>query len=197
MTGDGPIALHAGVAEHGKVCALRGDHVSALRHYREAMSMAIRQQAPEVVLRHYLECSLESLEQMGAHGEVLAYCDRAIAHYGEHPPANALTHFDLATIHQRRGVALLKQGDRDGATQAFETAGETARLTQAALPLAETLLRWLRAQLTISPERLAAEQARHHYCSVRQDTVRPSRAMPLPARAPGGPAAIVTSGGDR
>ncbi len=172
--------LHDGIAEYGKVCALRGDHVTALLHYREAMSMAMREQAPPVVMRHYMECALESLEHMRAYDEVLAYCDRAIEHYRDHPPENALTHFDLATVHQRRGVVLLRRGARDQAAQAFEVACTTARLAEADLPLARTLLGWMRSQLTISAERLAAEQVRHRYCSVRPETVRPARAVPLP-----------------
>ena len=186
MTNEHP-ALHFGVAEHGKVCALRGDHVTALMHYREAMGMAARQQAPEVVLRHYLECALESLEHMEAYDELLTYCDRAVDHYREHPPQSPLAGFDLASIHQRRGVALLKQGHREEAARAFDTACAAAHSVEASLPLADTLRRWLRAQLTITPERLAAEQARHKYLSVRVDTVRPSRAVPLQAR----PAAVV------
>ncbi len=190
------MSLHGGIAEYGKVCALRGDHVSALRHYREAMSMAVRQQAPEVVVRHYLECALESLEHMGAYGDVLAYCDRAIEHYRLHPPESALAHFDLASIHQRRGVVLLKQGDRDEAVRALDSACLTTRTVQAGLPLAETLLRWIRAQLTITADRIAAEQVRHHYCSVRPETVRPTRAVPLPGHFPATRPAIVTPGGE-
>jgi tetratricopeptide (TPR) repeat protein len=196
MTGGEPTTLHAGVAEHGKICALRGDHVNALMHYREAMAMAVRQQAPEVVCRHYLECALESLEHMGAYAELLQYCERAVDHYREHPPASALTRFDLASIHQRRGIALLKQGERDAAVSAFELACATAQGTQAHLPLAETLLRWLRSRLTVSHDRLGAEQARHHYFSVRSDTVRPARALPLPGRPVLKPSAIVSPEGD-
>jgi tetratricopeptide (TPR) repeat protein len=193
-------SLHAGVAEYGKVCALRGDHVTALVHYREAMSMAIRQSAPEVVTRHYLECALESLEQMGAYAEVLAYCDRALEHYRDHPPGSALGHFDVASIQQRRGVVLLKQGHRDEAARAFGAACATAREANATLPLAGTLLRWIAAQLTITADRLAAELGRYHYCSVRTETVRRAQAVPLPGhasttRAPT-LAATITPGGE-
>ena len=172
--------LHAGIAEYGKVRALQGDHVTALLHYREAMSMAVREQAAPVMIRHYMECALESLEHMGAYDEVMAYCDRAIEHYRDHPPQNSLTQFDLAAVHQRRGVVLLRRGARDRAAQAFDVACTTARLADADVPLARTLLGWIRAQLTISAERLAAEQARYGYCSVRPETVRPARARPLP-----------------
>jgi len=185
--------LHRGVAEYGKVCALRGEHVNALRHYREAMSIAVRQQIPAVVIRHYMECALESLEQMGAFDEVLAYCDRAIEHYRVHPPENALTHVDLATIHQRRGIVLLRRGENDEAARALEVAWVTAEAAGAGLPLAKTLLGWIRSRLTITAQRLSAEQVRHRYCSVRPETVRPAVAVPLPGHAGAIPAFIVNT----
>jgi tetratricopeptide (TPR) repeat protein len=190
-----PGRLHAGVAEHGKVCALEGDHVSALMHYREAMSMGVRLDAPAIVVRHYLECALESLEHMGAYDEVLQYCERAIEHYRQHPPEGGLTQFDLASVHQRRGVALLKQGHRDEAARAFDVACTIAADAGARLPLAEVLLRWIRAQLTISAERIAAEQERHHYYSVRNDTVVRSQAVPLPGQPPLRTLPITSQGG--
>lgn len=174
-------SLHSGIAEQGKLNALRGNHVEALRHYREAMSMAVRARAPEVVFRHYLECSLESLEHLGAYAELLDYCDKAIAHYALRPPESPVAELDLATIHQRRGVALLKLGQRPAASLALTTAIAGAKSCAAQLPLAEQLLRWLKGELTVAKDRLLAEQHRHRYFSVRKDTVKPERAVPLPA----------------
>ena len=81
MTGPAaqPIA-HLQIAETGKLAALRGDHRTALGHYREAIRIAVGSGAPEVFFRHYLEATLESLELSEAFDDVLAYCDRAIAH---------------------------------------------------------------------------------------------------------------------
>lgn len=172
--------LHSGIAEQGKVNALQGNHVEALRHYREALNLAVRARAPEVVFRHYLECSLESLEHMGSLTELLDYCDKAIAHYAQRPPDNPMAQLDLATIHQRRGVTLMKLGDRSSASQALTTALTDAKACGARLPLAEQLLRWLKAELTIAKDRLLAEQHRHRYFSVRKDSVKPERAVPLP-----------------
>src|SRR5215212_2230092 len=94
--------LHLGIAEQGKVHALKGDHGSALTHYREAIRMAVSSGAPEVFFRHYMECTLESLERMGSLREVLEYCDRAIAHYAELMPNSeeqrALIRADLVSI---------------------------------------------------------------------------------------------------
>lgn len=186
--------LHSGIAEQGKVNALRGNHVEALLHYREAMNMAVRARVPEVVFRHYLECALESLEHMGSYAELLDYCDKAIAHYAERPPENPMAELDLATIHQRRGVALMKVGDRPAASQALTTAVAGAKSCAAQLPLAEQLLRWLKAELTIGKDRVLAEQHRHRYFSVRKDTVRPERAVPLPASLRPGAAPLARGG---
>ena len=99
---------HVSLAESGKAAALRGDHANALLRYRDAMRLAAEQHAPEVFRRHYLEISLESLELLEEFDPVIEYCDRAIAHYAAHPPQSDLASLDLASIHQRKGVVLMK-----------------------------------------------------------------------------------------
>lgn len=51
--------LHAGVAEGGKLLALKGQHREALVCYREALRMARSVNAPQVFARHYLHCVLD------------------------------------------------------------------------------------------------------------------------------------------
>jgi tetratricopeptide (TPR) repeat protein len=173
--------VHMGIAEYGKLSALRGDYVNALKHYREAMAMAAREGSPQLIMRHYLECVLETLELMGSYPELHEYCDRAVEHYRLHPPETPLTYFDLATIYQRRGVVYLKQGDRAHATEAFERAAATARSIPVSIPLTDTLLGWCRAQLTVSVARIMTEQEKQRYFSVRTETIRPERAVCLTA----------------
>lgn len=170
--------IHLGVAEQGKLLALAGDHRGALQHYREAMGQAVRFEEPEVFYRHYLECALESLELMGALNEVVAWCDVALEHYREHPPTTAVGTRDVAHIHQRRGVVLLKLGRRD---EARAPLAEAMRLQPGQMPLAATLLRWVDSRLHCDHTRITAEQRRHGFFSVRADTVDASRAVPLPA----------------
>jgi tetratricopeptide (TPR) repeat protein len=172
--------LHMGIAEQGKVYALAGKHALALQYYRHAIHMTVQAGDPEIFFRHYLECVLESLEQMGAHAEVLAYCEKAIAFYGDHPPANLLAQRDLAHVYERQGSVLLKSGDKEGAAGAFETALRKAEGTGQALPLAQMLLRWTRSGLHVDANRVLAEQRRTHYFSVRGDTVDAGRAIKLP-----------------
>lgn len=179
-----PRAMHIGLTEQGKLHALAGDHRQALAHYREAMAMAVRAGEPEVFFRHNLECSLESLELMGAYDEVLAYCDRALALYREHLPAHDLAVRDLAHVHQRRAVVLLKRGERAAARPDL---AEAVRLQPDRMPLAAALLRWVSAGLHFDSARIVAEQHRHRTFCVRRDTVVPARAIPLPAGLTGAP----------
>ena len=87
---------------------------------------------------------------------------------------------DLAAIYQRRGVNLLKDGDRERAAQAFEEAVRNADRGRAKLPLSNTLLRWIRSGLHITAARIADEQRRHNYFSVRRDALNLKRALKLP-----------------
>lgn len=176
--------LHLGIAEQGKLHALAGDQKRALAHYREAMRLAVESGASEVFFRHYLECTLESLERMECFAEVLEYCDRALRHYAENPPANPLARLDLATVHQRRGAVLLKAGRPADARPALEAALELVRDAPEALPLARTLLRWLAGGLHVDARRVFAEQQRCGYFAVRSGNVLPARAIPLPGEHP-------------
>jgi tetratricopeptide (TPR) repeat protein len=177
-----PRRLHVGLTEQGKLHALAGEHRAALAHYREAMAVAVRAGEPEVFFRHSLECALESLELLGAFDEVLAYCERAIAHYHQRPPEHAVATRDLAHVHQRRAVVLLKRGEREAARADLATC---LRLQPGGMPLAACLQRWLAGGLHFDVARIVAEQHRHQAFSVRRDTVAPERAIPLPAGAPG------------
>ncbi|MDA0165731.1 hypothetical protein OM076_36020 [Solirubrobacter ginsenosidimutans] len=169
---------HLSIAETGKRAALRGDHTTALGHYREAMHLAVSSGAPEVFFRHYLEATMESLELMNDFGSVIEYCERAVEHYREHPPAHPVAWLDLASIHQRHGCVLLKQGDVGPARVAFEQAIDIAARAPAHLPLAEALGGWLRRGLFVSPERMLAEQRRYRYFCVRPETVEQDPGTP-------------------
>jgi tetratricopeptide (TPR) repeat protein len=171
-------ALHVGIAEQGKLHALAGDHDEALRHYREAIRLAVGSGAPEVCFRHYTQCVLESLEHMGSSDEILAFCERVEAHYTANPPPHALARLDRASAHERRGVVLLKHGDAPAALAALALAVEQAGPGR--LPLAEDLLGWLRRGMQIDARRVQQQQARHRYFIVERQAVRPERAIPLP-----------------
>lgn len=176
-------ALHLGLAEQGKIHAVENRHQEALSHYREAMNVAVKQGAPEVFFRHYLGCSLESLERMGAYREVLDYCEKALAHYEDNPPEHDIARLDRATIHQREGVIAMRLGEVERAKAAFAQALDAARALRTRLPLAERLNRWLLTNMHIDPRRLEQELAQHEYWTVRPDNIDRGRARSLPEAA--------------
>lgn len=178
------LKMHMGIAEQGKLYALQGDHRTALIYYREAIHMAVQGEDPEIFFRHYLECVIESLEQMGSFDEVLAYCDKVLQHYFENPPPNAVAVMDLAHTYQRKGVVLFKIGERDLAREAFqyalEVAAEVGEVTSKTLPLAQTLLKWIQSGWHVDTARILAEQQRTGYFAVRRDMVDSKSAIKLP-----------------
>lgn len=181
---DPGVLIHMGIAEQGKLHAVAGDHRMALVYYREAMRLATAKQAPELFFRHYMECMLESLERSGAYNEVLSYCEKAIAHHrGLRPIDDEQARFaalDLACIHQRNGVILLKQGRNDDAREAFKRGLDVARRASLQLGLAEALYGWLARGFRVEAHRLEQELEARQYYSVRKDTVVAERAIKLP-----------------
>jgi len=169
--------MHLGIAEHGKVLALQGQHAEALACYREAIRLAVSKGDPEVFFRHYTTCVLESLERMGSYAEIIEFCDRAVAHYDQHPPPHAVALWDLAAIHMRRGLVLIKAGEAIEARAALAKATATASRAGGTLPLATAVAGWLARGFAIDTARVTQEQERHDYYSVRPDTVRPALAI--------------------
>lgn len=184
-TGPEPELLHRGLAEQGKLHALAGDHDLALAHYREAMRLSVEAGAPEVFFRHYLECSMESLELMGANDDVVDYCMRVAEHYVGLEPADELQArfmaLDQAANAQRLGVNLIKAGRAEEAAGPLADAVERAKAAASSLPLAELLNGWLARRLTIDRARVETEQRRLGYFAVTADTVDPAAAIPLPS----------------
>lgn len=173
------IALHIGVAERGKQLAVAGQHGEALRHYREAMQLVLKHQDPQIFLRHYTQCALESLEHMGAWDEVVSACENAEAHYLAHPPHDDVTRKDRASFLERAGVVLLRQEKTEEAISRFQQALHAA--APIGMPLSNTLLGWLRTKLHLSKERLGSELERRKYWSVRAEGIRSQWAIALPA----------------
>jgi len=174
------IKLHMGLAEQGKIYALSGNHNMALTYYRQAIYMTVKEKDPEVFFRHYLECVMESLEHTGSYEEVLAYCDKAVEFYEDNPPPNPLAQIDLAHIYLRKGVALMKIGEKEEAMDALQQGMDVAKKVDQPLPLGQTLLRWLKTGMNVDVRRLLEEQKRHEYFSVRTDTVNRKMAVKLP-----------------
>ncbi|MEM7686797.1 MAG: peptidylprolyl isomerase [Pseudomonadota bacterium] len=170
--------FHFGIAEAGKLAAIKGDHQEALRHYREALRLAQASKAPEVFFRHYTQCVLESLELTGEYNEILEFCANADAHYTQLASKADLHARDHGAILERQGIVAVKAGDadvgRDALTRAVERSGKGT------LPVAETVLGWLIRGMSVDARRLLQVQKKHKYFTVREDQVDAARANPLP-----------------
>ncbi|MEH6491987.1 hypothetical protein [Halopseudomonas sp.] len=183
------LKLHLGIAEQGKLLALKGKHQAALEHYREALRLAVSSRSPEVFFRHYTQCVMESLELSGELDSVLRYCNEAEQHYQQLSSALALVRRDRAENLQRRGCILLRQHQLACAMASFEQALQL--VAPDPLPLAHELTGWHRRGLTIGSRQLGDAQQRHQYFIVRKALVDPARAIPLPpAHRQGARAAI-------
>lgn len=172
-----PHRIHMGIAEAGKVEALAGNHKAALRHYREAIRLAVSIKAPEVFFRHYTQCTLESLELMQDYNEVITFCKSADDHYSSLSLNDSLHARDHAGFMERLGIVLLKSENPQEAMQAFERAIMLARKNK--MPLSETVINWLKRGYSPSSSHILNAQKQHKYFTVRVDQVDRSRAKPL------------------
>jgi len=175
---------HRGLAEQGKIHAVAGDHDLALAHYREAMRLVVETGGPEVFHRHYLECSIESLELMGAIEAVIDHCLTVEERHAALDPGDELSArsaaIDRATNAQRLGANLFKAERLDEAAEVLDRSLAGAADNEVALPLAEALLDWLHRGVATDRARIETEQRRHGYFAVTADSLNPSAATPLP-----------------
>ncbi len=165
-------ALHAGIAESGKLLALKGRHEQALVRYREALQLAQSARAPQIFARHYLHCVLESLEHLGAFEAAARLADEA-ARAAERPQPSPFQRRDRALLLERLGVNQLKAGQIAQARESLKL----AHALDASLSLSQQLLGWLNRGLTLNSARITEAQRRHQYFMVRPDTVRADRAV--------------------
>lgn len=169
--------LHMGLAEQGKLHALGNRHELALKHYREALRLAVSAKAPEVFFRHYTQCVIESLELTGSFAEVIDFGLKADAHYQTLKNPSDLVKKDWASALERLGANYWKQGARSEAEQWL-----TRALTIFPdLPLARELLQWLARGFSADKMRIEQLQKKHRNFVVRADQVRADIAIPIEA----------------
>lgn len=167
--------LHIGLAEQGKLHALKNNHTEALRHYREAIRLAVSTNAPEIFFRHYSQCVLESLELTATYQDVIDYCEKAHQHYQNLEETNELIKKDWASALERLGVNYWKQGDPSLATHWLSLALATFN----ELPLTKELLQWLARGFSADKARIEALQKKHHYFVVRKELTNAEVAIPI------------------
>ncbi|MEQ8605219.1 MAG: hypothetical protein RIB45_18045 [Marivibrio sp.] len=175
-----PHILHLGLAEQGKLHALAGRYEEALRHYREAIRLAVSSKAPDVFFRHYTECVMEALEAQESYEPVIRFLEEASAHYAGLSADAAIHKRDHAAMLARLGAVLLKAGRAEEARKRLEEAVD--RAGPEAPPLAVELRGWLARGYAVDAGRVRESQRRHNAFVVRADRVEASLARPLPAR---------------
>ena len=171
-------ALCLGIAEQGKLHALKGRHVEALRHYREALRLASSCADSELFFHHCTQCIMESLELSGSHAAVADYCVRAEDHFAAIETDDVLVRRQRGANFERLAISRLQTGDAGEARELFAIAIDLAG--KGALPLSEALLDWLRRGLSVSEARLRSAQQHHRYFVVRKGLVDPAIAVALP-----------------
>ncbi len=176
----GALQDHYGIAERGKLHALDGDHERAMACYRLAMRLTGAEPGLALCRRHYADCTVESLERMGALDDAARVCETVIEHYRGHPPAGELQQRDLAAALERLGCLELKRGRPAAARERLGEADDRARRHGGPLPLTAQLLAHLRSGRHVTAAYVAEAQARHGYYCVRRDQVDPGRAVEVP-----------------
>ena len=169
--------MHYGVAEQGKVLALKSRYEDALCHYREAIRLAVSIKAPELFFRHYTQCVMESLELIGAYSEVIEYCENVDQFFQKMPVKLPIHRKDHASNIERKAVNEFKIGQREAATEDFIKAIELS--PKGTLPLSEDLLNWLKRGLQPDVRRVVELQKKYNYFVVRKELVDVSRARPI------------------
>ena len=169
--------VHIGIAEAGKVLAIKGRHKEALERYRDALRLAQSARAPDVFGRHYLQCVLESLEKLGDNARVVDLATQAADAVAQKD--TPFHRRDRAALLERAAVARLKLDDnfaaQVGFAEALTLAGPEGQ------PLSAMMLDWMKRGLKITPARIADAQRKHGYWAVRADTVDTVRASSAPA----------------
>ena len=178
-------ATHLGLAEQGKIHAVAGEHAVALVYYRHAMRIAVECKSPEAFFRHYLECTVESLELLGFFEEVIDYCERANNHYKtvtatDSQQADFIARDQIA-IAQRRGLVLVKLNRLDEAREWLDSSLTQASILGTELPLSSVVLGWLNRGLHIDIQRLLAEQNAVCYFAVTEQSINRNIAIKLPS----------------
>ncbi len=172
------IAVHFGIAERGKMYSLEGNHKEALRHYREAIQMTVRQEDSDIFFQHYTQCVMESLELSGANEEVISYCEKARAFLEEKESESLILKRNIASLLEKQAIQHLLRDERDDAVELLKEAqGIVGRRSN---PLTDDLLNWAQRGYHIKETQIRQAQNRHKYFVVRKETVNPAIAVDLP-----------------
>lgn len=171
-------AMHLRIAEKGKLYALEGKHQQALRHYKEAIKMTENQENGSLFFQHYMQCVMESLELMGAHKEVMSYCEKFLALLDEQNLNEELKLRYKADVLLRWSIQhLLIDEPKEAQSLLMQVQKEIGK---GGMRFVDELLTWLQRGYNIGQKQLRDAQKKHHYFIVSKEKVRPEIAMELP-----------------
>lgn len=176
--------MHYGVAERGKMHYLEGNYTEALRHFKEAIQMSVKNASSDVFFQHYTQCVMECLELMGHHDEVLSYCEKFSDFLQDKGLEEPVIAKHYATTLEKMGVQYLLKEEKDTAKELFQKASDTMNKK---MPLSNDLLGWLNRGYSITEKQIRGVQQKHDYFIVRKDLVKPEMAIDLPDSVNSGP----------
>ena len=171
-------SLHLGIAEQGKIFAVQGNHKEALRHYKEAIKMTQGQEMGEMFFQHYMQCTLESLELMGAYNEVLDYCEKFMELLNAKEESDFISKYKTETW-LRMAIQYLHKDDPETAREYLMTVAKESGKVK--LKIADTLLNWINRRYTITKKQIIDLQNENNYFIVNKNNLKPEIAVALPA----------------
>jgi tetratricopeptide (TPR) repeat protein len=174
-------ALHLGIAEKGKIYAVQGDHKEALRHYKEAIKMTQGQEMGEMFFQHYMQCTLESLELMGAHAEVLNYCEKLLELLNTKEDSEFIAKYKTETW-QRMAIQYLHKDDPETAREYLMKI--TKEAGSGKQKIADILLNWINRRYKITKKQIFDLQKENRYYIVDKNNLKPEIAIELPQAIP-------------
>lgn len=171
-------SLHLGIAEKGKEFAVGGNYKESLRHYKEAIKMTQNQPQGETFFQHYVQCAMEAMEKMGAHEEIINYCDKFLE-FLEIKEKSALIVAYIAEIEQRKALQYMHLGEQESAKELIKEIQQ--KVGRGTKKLVDELLTWLDRGYAISKKQLEDLQKKHRYFIVTAANLKPGIAIELPA----------------
>ncbi len=173
--------MHFRIVEQGKIHALEGNHSEALRHYREGIRMCETEIGADFFFQHYGQCAMESLELMGAHQEVISFCEKTLAFLDDKKEQSDYLKKYYANIAERAAIQFLFLEDKAEAIHHFNEVKQLIGLKKQ--PLTAQLLTWAQRGYTITKKQLTDTQKRFGYFIVRKENIKPEIAVQLPEMA--------------
>jgi len=181
MEKDTTYMLHLGIAEKGKMYAVQGNHKEALRHYKEAIKMTQGQEMGETFFQHYMQCTLESLELMGAYDDVLNYCEKFLELLNTKEESDFISKYKTDTW-QRMAFQYLHKDDPETALEYLTAI--TKEAGRGKLKMADTLFNWINRRYNLTKKQILDLQNENHYFIVNKNNLKPEIAIELPQAIP-------------